>query len=130
MTIMIRCIVSIIKEKKMKKFKDVWAYFTGWYRFALMYRFNGKFLFLMRPLIKEQIEARLLSMRTTCFIEGSCVKCGCVTPALQMAHKSCDDMCYPELVSKETWKAFKAGEIIVRNEIKWKLSETNEFEKV
>ena len=88
------------------KLKDIIAYFQGKLRYKLYY---SKFAFLIRPHIKEQIDARINSMDKSCYDNGECVLCGCQTTALQMADKACDKPCYPSMLSKQDWKMVKKG---------------------
>lgn len=85
--------------------KNIRAYITGNYRFMIYYSKN--FYYLMRKHIREQIDWRMIVMRKECFNTGSCEECGCEVPALQMANKTCDGMCYPEMMDKKTWEEFK-----------------------
>lgn len=81
--------------------KNVINYLIGNIRYWL---YNSKFRFLIRKHIREQYEHRLLLMRKECFDNGACVKCGCITPNLQMAPKACDGYCYPKMISAKSWK--------------------------
>ena len=86
------------------------------------YRYEVYFLnqWWLRDFIVDQYECRISSMNPKCYSDGQCVLCGCQTTALQMAKKSCDAPCYPPLMNKKEWGAFKengGGEI---NGIKWK----------
>lgn len=85
------------------KISDIFAYLLGNYRLWIYN--NCKFL--LRSHIIEQYEWRLTKMNPECYTSGSCVKCGCDTPALQMANKACKGGCYFEIYSKKKWKAFK-----------------------
>ena len=89
-----------------KFLKNVRAYFIGHFRHKLYY---SRFKFLLRPLILEQFEWRVKAMNKICYNQGSCVKCGCVTTALQMADKACDGDCYPPFLAKLNWIAFTKG---------------------
>ena len=47
-----------------------------------------------------------------CTKNGSCVYCGCDTPAKYYSDEGCEDperKCYPEMMNKEVWEAFKLG---------------------
>ena len=83
---------------------NIIAYIVGNFRDKL---FFSRCSFLIRPHIKEQIRMRLHSMQDVCYDEGSCQLCGCETPALQMANKACDKPCYPFMLVKTDWQAFK-----------------------
>lgn len=113
--------INILKEK-LKKLRKANSYIVGWTRYYLYYSkelLGFSLSWFLPKHIKEQFESRLISMHLVCYTEGSCLKCGCATPALQMASKACEDNCYPSFMDKITWEAFKDGEVIVRNEIKW-----------
>lgn len=84
-----------------RPFIDIWHYLVGHYRYTLYY---SKFKFLIRKHIREQIEFRINNMNRKCFNRGECIKCGCLTTALQMCNKSCDGKCYPVMYSKKVWK--------------------------
>lgn len=45
-------------------------------------------------------------MNRECYNRGSCIKCGCEVPALQMANKACDNNCYPPMMNKSQWDQF------------------------
>lgn len=82
-------------------FKNICAYLQGNLRYFCYY---GKFRFLIRTHILEQIGARITSMDKACYNTGQCQLCGCATTALQMANKACDKPCYPKMLSKKQWK--------------------------
>lgn len=103
---------------------DVWHYILGNWRYKLYYskfthgvgpdrrkitRADIKRHPLMRQHIWEQIVWRIKWMNPICYEQGSCVKCGCETTALQMANKSCDMPCYPPMMKKDEWEKFKNG---------------------
>jgi hypothetical protein len=52
---------------------------------------------------------RVDAMKPDCYNQGSCVLCGCSTPALQLANKPCDNPCYPAMMNKRDWDKFKKG---------------------
>ena len=84
--------------------ENILAYIQGNLRYKLFY---SNFAFLIRPHIREQIEARIRSMDQECYNAGECKMCGCQTTALQMANKACDKPCYPSMMSKKQWNFFK-----------------------
>lgn len=83
---------------------NIFAYIQGNIRYMLFY---SRFKFLIRRHIREQIDARIYSMDSVCYNQGSCKLCGCSTTALQMANKACDKPCYPKMLSRKKWKHFK-----------------------
>jgi hypothetical protein len=89
----------------MKKitWNNVLAYLQGNIRYKLWYSPYKK---LIRKHIREQIELRIRFMKAECYNNGVCVKCGCVTTALQMANKECAGRCYPEMMNKSEWIDF------------------------
>ena len=89
------------------KINDIFAYLIGKYRYKLFY--NTKLLWLMRPHIFEQIQWRISVMNLDCYLQGSCIKCGCETTALQMANKACTGNCYPKMMNKKEWKKFQTN---------------------
>jgi len=46
-------------------------------------------------------------MKSSCYQNGICDKCGCTTIALQMANKTCGGACYPEMMNWTDWDNFK-----------------------
>ena len=87
---------------------DIWHYLLGNYRYFLYYSYRQN---LIRPHILEQIEFRIKNMDQVCYNNGECKLCGCKTTALQMSNKACDKPCYPTMMSKKGWEAFKQGYI-------------------
>jgi hypothetical protein len=85
---------------------NIKAYLVG----KLRYRcYDNAWSMFMRKHILEQIDHRLSWMDAACYNNGACGLCGCETPALQMANKACDRPCYPNMMSRSQWKAFKQG---------------------
>jgi hypothetical protein len=79
---------------------DIFYYFQGKIRYKLFYsRFKG----LLSTHIKEQILYRIGVMNPICRKQGSCIKCGCETTALQMCNKACDGNCYPPMMNAVDW---------------------------
>lgn len=106
---------------KGRPIKDVWHYFVGNYRYKVFY--SGVLsCWLLRSHIKQQIIFRFDYVPIECWESGSCKECGCQVPHLQMAHKSCDADCYPELMNKEAWHDFKNNRIIRQKEKYWRLN--------
>ena len=103
-------------EKAKPTLKNIIAYIQGNLRYKLFY---SKFAFLIRPHIREQIEARIRSMDQECYNAGECKMCGCQTTALQMADKACDKPCYPEMLSRNKWYLLKRTKGIFVNSQYW-----------
>lgn len=58
---------------------------------------------------KEQVIYRT-ELAKECTLNGSCVYCGCTTPAKYYSDEACEDpdkQCYPAMMNKEEWIAFK-----------------------
>ena len=92
------------------KIKDPFYYVQGNLRYQLYY---SKFKFLIRDHILDQIDWRIAMMNQTCYDQGSCVECGCVTTALQMSDKACDGMCYPPMMNEKDLRKFvEEGETV------------------
>ena len=85
--------------------ENVWAYLQGKTRQKLFH--SKRFNWLLPLHIFEQINYRIFVMDKECYELGSCKLCGCETPALQMADKSCDGKCYPEMMNKIDWDTHK-----------------------
>lgn len=102
------------------KMIDIWYYFQGMYRYRIYY--NSKLQgVVIRVHIREQITYRIKIMNRECYNSGSCIKCGCMTTALQMCDKVCDGNCYPEMMNKKSWEEYKRGKVIIlKNKIAFK----------
>ncbi len=85
------------------KINDIFAYIIGNYRYWCYENYK----FLLRKHIIEQYEWRLSVMDKECYSSGSCIKCGCDTPALQMASKACEGKCYSPMLDKNIWNIVK-----------------------
>ena len=85
---------------------NIKSYIVGNFRYAI---YDSNVRWLLRKHILEQIHWRIDVMNPKCYNNGSCILCGCTTPALQMADKSCDEPCYPGMMNRSSWKAFKEG---------------------
>ena len=105
-------------EKAKPTLKNIIAYIQGKLRYKLYY---SNFVFLIRPHIREHIQASINSMDKQCYNEGQCKMCGCQTTALQMANKVCDKPCYPEMMSRRNWKLMKDGLYHTDGKRWWKL---------
>lgn len=81
-------------------FKNIYYYLQGNYRLGVYY---SQFDMLLPKHIREQISYRLNSMNTECKESGSCIKCGCSTPGLQMCNRACEGNCYPKMLDRRTW---------------------------
>lgn len=100
--------------------KNIFSFIQGNMRYKVYDTKYGKYL--IRKKVREQIEARIASMNKLCYVQGSCVTCGCVTVKLQMANKACDGFCYPPMLGSRQWTLLKAGyKITDTNGIAWKL---------
>ncbi len=84
---------------------NIKAYLVGTIRSKFYY--SIWFGWLIRTHIRAQIHHRIKVMKPVCYWSGSCVECGCTTPALQMADKTCDGACYPEMMTKKEWDIYK-----------------------
>lgn len=74
-------------------------------RYKLYY--SKYFKFLIRSHIFEQITYRVDTWADQdCYWNGSCRLCGCDTPQLFMANKSCKNPCYPTMMNKTKWHEF------------------------
>ena len=60
---------------------------------------------------QEQFLYRIYLVKTQspkCLSQGACIICGCDTPELFFANKTCDGKCYPEMMKdKEEWEFYK-----------------------
>ncbi len=105
---MIKHIKDILTGKR--SIKDVYHYLLGNYRYKLYY--NKVLSRFLRSHIFEQIKYRIEWMDSTCYHNGSCKLCGCMTTQLQMANKKCEGDCYPPMMNKGEWEYYKAGGFI------------------
>jgi hypothetical protein len=99
---------------------DIWYYIQGNVRYKII---NSSFRKLIRKHVKEQIELRISNMNKECYNNGECVMCGCATTALQMCDKSCEGLCYPRMMSRKEWLAFKDGDVLKDGEYYWVLND-------
>ena len=95
-------------QKSKITWENVKSYCQGKIRYKLFY--SKWFRYWIRLHIFEQINYRVLTMDKECLSTGSCKMCGCETTALQMADKACDKPCYPEMMTRDVWEAFKVRE--------------------
>lgn len=99
------------------KIKDVYHYFVGKFRYFVYYPpILNK---LIRGRIKKQIDFRIAVMEEECYNQGSCIKCGCTTTALQMANKACDKPCYPPMMKKKDWERFISEKPVKLDGVFW-----------
>ena len=98
---------------------DIWYYIQGNVRYKII---NSSFRKLIRKHVLEQIELRISNMNRECYNNGECVMCGCATTALQMCNKSCKGLCYPRMMSRKEWLAFKDGDILKDGDYYWVLN--------
>lgn len=89
---------------------DTWYFVQGTVRRILYYNFDKKYL---RQHIIEQFEYRLKVMNPKCYEAGQC-PCECTVPDLQMADKSCDENCYPKMMTRNAWMEYKQSESYAR----------------
>ena len=87
----------------MKKitFENIIAYIQGNIRYRLYYSYWLSWLIPNH--IHQQIDMRINTMNSECYLTGSCMLCGCMTTHLQMANKSCNGDCYPIMLDKKDW---------------------------
>lgn len=98
-------IIGKMKRKEMKMI-DIWYFIQGMYRYRIYY--NSKLRGVaLRKHIREQIDYRIRVMNQECYFNGSCIKCGCMTTALQMCNKPCEGDCYPHMMNKKEWNKYK-----------------------
>ena len=86
---------------------EIIDYFRGNIRHYLYY--SNYMSWLLPEHISDQINMRIKLMNPECYNKGECVVCGCKTLNLQMANKSCEDDCYPPIMSKKDWTGFRSG---------------------
>mgnify|MGYP001208099034 CR=1 FL=1 len=90
-------------KKEQITFKNVKAFIQGYYRHFVHIYLQDK---LIRNHIVDQYKVRMNSADKKCIVDGECKICGCKTPALFWADKSCDKPCYPPMMSKKNWYNF------------------------
>lgn len=93
----------MILRKPMATLNDIYSYIIGNLRYKLYLSKGFWYPMLVRKHIREQIAYRIRVMNPQCYSNGTCIECGCETPALQMAGKACNGNCYPPLVGSQTW---------------------------
>lgn len=99
---------------------NIKRFIQGWVRYFILKNSKNplvkKFandLKVLQPHQVEQYNWRLTVMNPECLSSGHCVICGCETPQLQMCGDACEGNCYPAMMSKEEWEAFKLKNQIV-----------------
>lgn len=105
----IRKVINHLKNNPI----DAWYYIQGNFR---LWAYNSKnFKWLLRGHIIEQFEWRRDVKAHKCYMNGSCVCCGCDTPELFFANKECSvdktqhckdrglTKCYPKMMSDDKW---------------------------
>jgi len=97
--------------------KNIVDYIQGNIRYKLYY---SRFYWMISSCVLHQIEVRINSMNKTCYSQGSCIMCGCKTTALQMSNKSCDNPCYPRMLTKKELESIKDGPLFV-DSVCWQL---------
>lgn len=103
---------------------NIKAYIQGHVREKLFY--SKRWSWLLPLHIFEQINYRIFVMNKTCYVNGECIHCGCATPVLQMANKTCEGKCYPIMMDETDWHIYKREYNI---EFKyWNSSKPREFE--
>jgi len=113
-----------MKKIRNLSWSNVKAYIQGHLREKLYY--SQKWNWLMPLHIYEQISYRLFVMNPECYSNGECVHCGCTTPALQMADKTCEGLCYPIMLDATDWHIYKREYNIEFRY--WNSSKPREFE--
>lgn len=98
---------------------DPWHYLVGNYRYGIYYGHTWWSFLPMRKHIRSQIDFRIIVMNPKCYEQGTCVACGCNTTALQMASKTCDEECYPKMMTKKKWKTYPIALMIRKSKDKW-----------
>ena len=99
--------------KQKVSIKKIRGFLQGWFRYYFYYSKNFKWV--LPKHVFEQIAYRIMVMNPTCYYSGACIKCGCATPALQMMNGVCDGDCYPQMMGKKEWNAYKEVLKIVFN---------------
>ncbi len=98
---------------------DIYSWSIGNLRYKL---YNSRFRFLVPKWVRDYYILRLRIMNPICLSEGACIECGCITPALQFANKTCDGECYPPMTNKKDFNMFINGEQIIIKDDTWQLS--------
>lgn len=88
--------------------KNIGAFIQGNTR-AFLHNYGNNF-FSLDSHIQEQVAYRTALANKECLNKGVC-KCNCKIPELFYADKQCEDKCYPLMMSKEDWEAFKLKDI-------------------
>lgn len=107
----------------LENIKSSYYFLQGNYRYALYY---SAYSWLIRKHIFGQIETRIHTIQGgKCWLEGSCVHCGCQVPKLTMSNKVCGNKCYPSMVSKSVWEKLTNGKTLINSLTSdmWKIKE-------
>lgn len=82
-----------------------WEDVTSWLVGSARLYFYRKDPTLLPDHIVQQFEWRQDQVPAEC-LNGACKVCGCSTPGLFMANKSCDAECYPPMMSRKKWQEY------------------------
>lgn len=88
--------IDNIKKFKLANTIDIYHCIYGTYIDYIYWNYS----YLLHPIDKLQLEFRHKVMRKECYDNGTCIKCGCTTTALQGAKKSCKGNCYPKWINR------------------------------
>lgn len=91
---------SKVKSRSLTR-EDVTSWLVG---NARLYFYN-KDSSLLPDHIVQQFEWRQDQVPKEC-LNGACKVCGCSTPGLFMADKSCEANCYPPMMSRKKWNEY------------------------
>ena len=130
----LKSLISKYRSDPNYTFKDIIDFFIAEYRYFLYYYKNDKgeysLRFLLQNHIIEQYEMDIAYMNKECYNNGNCIKCGCMTTALQFCNKACKGSCYTPKVNKRLWEDFKKmkkGIFDKKNNIYWALTYSSEY---
>lgn len=102
---LIRGKTQAIKPAKLT-LRNVWAVIQAWFR-QKRRSLDG---FDLPDHLYEQIiwrRTRVIERSPVCWEENQCVVCGCEVIGKTMEDRGCDGGCYPEMMPKDKWKAYK-----------------------
>lgn len=94
-------LLLLVKSKDISKLYDAYHCLYGTYIDYLYWKHKE----ILHPMDVLQLEFRHKVMNASCYLNGSCIKCGCTTTALQGAKKSCDGNCYPYWINRKEFES-------------------------
>lgn len=89
--------LSAENPAKLWHWKNIWGFIQGEWRLHVKTTDH----------IKEQVEWRATEADKVCTGQGFCKSCGCSFPDKFYEDRSCDNACYPDMMTAKQWETYK-----------------------